>query len=426
MSKENIFERNPILTVVGFLILLFLVLELLSYFLIYTINPNYGKPNQFNRELSGYYVSKNTPNFKHGTFKDDENQQDIVTDEYGFIYPTPINKSKDPNTIRIFLMGGSGLMGAGQTQRYSHIYPYPKSIYAYNISIAGFLKRSLERYYPKKHIEVINASSYTKTMHQSFLHYLETVSSFNPDLIISMDGFNDVGSISTGQPYKRTELKWLQRYVDLSNSHHPPSISYFYNLLHMLIVQPDNIPLSCHSAELYEPSFYSLDLYLRQKGMLVDNSKRFTQILRQYMSVLQVDNVEFIFSLQPMLTRQVNKELSHIEENFNSSVYPFNPSGLPLFNLPDEFPSTLDDQAKSLKTGIVTLKFFFDDHLSQVLKSEVESAGYIYVDFNQEIQSLSSSQEFYTDYVHLTQYGNQFAAEKLAEIIIKNQLLAEE
>jgi len=49
------------------------------------------------------------------------------------------------------------------------------------------------------------------------IYYLETVSRFSPDWVVSLDGFNDISHIQSGTPYADREEE-LQYYIDIENS----------------------------------------------------------------------------------------------------------------------------------------------------------------------------------------------------------------
>ena len=61
---------------------------------------------------------------------------------------------------------------------------------------------------------MINAAGFERRIHQSLIQYLETLSQFHPDLIINLDGMNDVYSVVTGTPFEDLEQQ-IPFYVEL-------------------------------------------------------------------------------------------------------------------------------------------------------------------------------------------------------------------
>src|SRR5918995_1166346 len=112
-EKNTWFERHPKKTLCMIVILLLSFIELSSFGILKIMKIN-TKSRPYNRTISGYYVFKNVPGYRHNTIKKDPNDADVVTDQYGFVSDVPLTFTKNKNAIRIFLMGGSALFGAGQ------------------------------------------------------------------------------------------------------------------------------------------------------------------------------------------------------------------------------------------------------------------------------------------------------------------------
>ena len=72
----------------------------------------------------------------------------------------------------------------------------------------------LQTHNPSTHYEVINAAGFERRIHQSLIQYIETLSQFHPDLIINLDGMNDVYSLVTGTPFDDLD-QHLPFYVEL-------------------------------------------------------------------------------------------------------------------------------------------------------------------------------------------------------------------
>jgi hypothetical protein len=354
----------------------------------------------YNRVASGYSVFRTTPNYQFITIKSSESDTDVITDAYGFVHDTPIEVEKPPNTVRIFLNGGSALFGAGQAAVYSPPKDYPGGLFAYRLSIAGKLRQYLEKKRPDLRFEVVNAAAYTKQMHQSLPDYVSTISRFDPDFVINMDGYNDLSAFVTGTPFLDLEPD-LWKYVALLAPPSFPENTGIYQILTRAVsrlISPFKTGLGAsvdeHPPDVTLPrSHYEKEL---REGF-VENTGRYLEILDYYMSVLKQDGVDFLFILQPMVDREVNKEFTPSEAEWQRYTKRY-VGARPEYRY--------------------VLRYFFDDHLSGAVKQRVEAAGNTYIDMGQAIGVLDSSFQFYTDYCHLTVEGNEFVAERMGEFVL--------
>jgi len=422
---------RTIIKIIAAIVFTLMVLEGISFLVLKKIYLNASATPVFNRELSGYTVFRNTPDFRYRTFKTDTGQADVRTDDYGFICNERPTIKKDTNTIRIFLMGGSAMMSAGQNDVgncYSAIKNFPHDLYAWDISISGLLQTCLQQKFPRKKIQVINAASYSFQLHQSILLYLETVSRFKPDLVIDMDGFNDIESIYTGNTFQLTEMMLLNRYVQLATQKDNIIFKSKTAQLILYAIRRYSDNYSQSSCGFFvDTAIYNRAKYNSVKDYLQYSSTCFTEELRQYMNLLQGDGVKFIFVLQPMLVRGINKQLNTSESRMANEVDVINPRGAKKWkdntNPKIDF-SVLNGLGISMAGGqYLTQRYFFDDYLSDKLRQQVEAKGFIYTDINRDISRIDSSEQYYTDYCHLTQTGYKFVAKRMADLIIENKLL---
>jgi hypothetical protein len=416
-AQSNFFERNPVKTLLAIVLLAALAIEGVSFLLLVVKGKTGPETYWYNRTLSGYRVFKSTPDFTFRTIRDTPDDPLAVIDEHGFLSDGPVALAKPEGTIRIFLMGGSGLFGAGQSHEYSTIHEYPGGgmIYSYSLSISGQLKKDLERRYPGVHFEVITAAAFLQTLHQSFLYYVETISRFSPDYVINMDGYNDVPSMFTGAPYPYLE-KETRNYAILRDQfesnrwlkNHVSAFRVLSMLRRKFFLTPE-VGFGADERKLSDLTISSdlLGAYQERRRGYIQNSKRFMQILNHYMATLRSDGVQFIFSLQPMLDRsEGNKPLSTIESKMASE-----------FGLWHGAPKNKED-------GALILKYFFDDYLSDELARQTTAMGVRYVDIGDRMKTIPANVEFYTDYCHMTQEGNRLIAIQFSEALIAEGLTA--
>ncbi len=104
----------------------------------------------------------------------------VYTNEDGFRIPAPgykLPKTKPPRQLRIAVLGGS------TTQLAS----------TFDTTLPGALKLLLQRRYPGRDIEVINAGIQSCVSRQSLVQLVTTVVDYHPDMVILYDGMNDLG-----------------------------------------------------------------------------------------------------------------------------------------------------------------------------------------------------------------------------------------
>jgi lysophospholipase L1-like esterase len=87
-----------------------------------------------------------------------------------------ITKNKPANTYRIFVLGGSTV--------YNGSIPYEQTF-------ARILEEKLQKKYPDKKVEVLNAGIDGYTTEHSLIQYQFKIKDFHPDLIIMWHGIND-------------------------------------------------------------------------------------------------------------------------------------------------------------------------------------------------------------------------------------------
>lgn len=375
----------------------------------------------FNREISCFYVYRNTPGFKHHTIKLNDKENDIIIDEYGFINSEQIYKEKPANCLRIFITGGSAAFGSGQARPYNKIIKYQTGIYSYESSIAGNLKSILQKEFPNKKIEVINACSSGRKINQNITQYLALIKDFSPDIIISIDGMNDLLTIYGNSPFAEDEKNLKERYIELKVMNESleqkdwlatSELIKKINFNNMKDNQSKDFEELTAKLLDYDPNKISIQKYQKIKDNLTKNCDEFTDLILYYNSLCKTDNTKFVFCLQPLLYRNINKELSTSELKMKNKVNPINIS----LSQPELGEKEIMEMEQ---TGDLILRFFFDDVLSNKIDSLSKKHKFYYIDFNKEITNIDNSTEFYVDYCHLTFEANKIVAEILARKVIK-------
>ncbi|MBU0487845.1 MAG: hypothetical protein KKA07_12325 [Bacteroidetes bacterium] len=381
----------------------------------------------FNRQASPYYVYENTPGFQHSDcIRQNPDEEAPIVDANGFISDHHISQFKDTGTFRVFLTGGSAAFGTGQSAPYDKVKKYPQGVYSFDASIAGQLQQLLQQQMPDRKVEVINACATQRMLHQSLMYYLETLSKFNPDVVISMDGKNDVSTFIGVCPFRKART-FFEPYLQLREivaANEYKGYSYIRKLINALKIknfkrmQKANVKKYMQYYFNYDYSKITNEKYEKIKSRLILNSRRYTDLVRQFAAVCHINNVSYIYCMQPMLYREkANKPLSDTEIAMRDTITPAN-----IRILAGDISNEVAD---TVETAIhLTQKYFIDDYLSAKMRKEAIADGYGYIDINEEMNTLSREMEFYTDYCHLTFEGNAFVAKCLSHAIL-GQLLYE-
>jgi lysophospholipase L1-like esterase len=127
------------------------------------------------------------------------------TNALGFRGPeTPV--TKPPGRFRIVVLGGSAAWGLGCT--------------ADDRTVPGRLEAALRSRYPGRDVEVINGAQTGFVSGQELIYYHRTVAQLAPDLVLLLDGYNDVeadfANPEPGLPQNAAHLR--TRYQDFLSS----------------------------------------------------------------------------------------------------------------------------------------------------------------------------------------------------------------
>jgi lysophospholipase L1-like esterase len=102
---------------------------------------------------------------------------------------------KPPNTVRIFILGGSAAYGAPTL--YPELDRQPAVDNRHTID--SYLERKLNSTFPARHWEVINAAVKGYELRQELAEYLSVLEAYHPDFLLFIDGVNDVFDMLTSQ-----------------------------------------------------------------------------------------------------------------------------------------------------------------------------------------------------------------------------------
>lgn len=408
-----------IILLLATLIIVCLSVEISSFLILkYSKKLQFTFP-YFGQQISPYYAFGNSPGATYSNcIKSNPNESDISIDQYGFVSGAKIKKQKDTNTLRVFITGGSGPFGVGQTHPYEIIKSFPKGIYSFELSVAGLLQKKLKKLFPSKNIEVINACCSSRLLHQSVAYYLETISEFNPDFVISIDGMNDIAPMCGFSPYFKGSVDFLNyiKLYEITQLNQNKSFSNLINLINALKIyklqdsEKDNNKNIENDFYICSYNKLTYKEYVLYKNYFIQGSEKFVNLIKYYNAICETDDVKFIFCLQPLLYRQkFNKSLSFSEKEMQKESFLSKRKG----GLNTIFSPSLNELI--FKGSNLILKYFIDENLSDRINHISIENGFSYIDMNKEITSISSNIDFYVDYCHLTSEGNEIIAEILAK-----------
>lgn len=413
-------SRNIIFIAIT-LLALFVIVEMSAYLLLnFSILKNYTYP-YFNRELSGYSLYKNSSGFEYeNSIKRHEEETNPIINKFGFISGEELKYEKDSSEFRIFILGGSGAFGNGQSVPYNKVKDYPRTLYSFESSISGLLEKKLQNYNPDRKFVVVNACASGRMLNQSIGLYLENIKNFQPDVIISIDGMNDITTMTGESPYNVSDLQldYYANLYNLSKKLQQKSISNFVNLIRKLKLYriEKNVSKNLESNSEYLLQYNAKDYpksdYEIYKTDWISKSNVFTDLILEFNAVCKVHNCDFVFCLQPLLNRKINKDLTPTEILMQQSVNPIN---LALSG------NTLEKNKleKFENLGNLTLMYFIDDYLSSQIDHLSQENDFYFLDLNQKMENDYGDKDFFVDYCHLTHDGNEFVSQILFEKIVQ-------
>lgn len=364
---------------------------------------------------NSYYATGNTPNFTFGACDSLFNAAELQIDSNSFASDIVIAIKKPEKTIRIMLAGASAMFGNVQNKTYVISDTYPESVYCYTSSIAGRLKQKLQHKYPGCRFEVINAAVSSHCLHQAWQMYIAKLHAFKPDIIVNMDGNNDAWAYFTGRNFEDPQVEYERKALTMlesksDQSKFPYAVTYYRNWLEK------NGRALLKEQEPHKSLAFNFDDYKKIEPQLIKNAQTTLWAISAYERQMQADSVFSIRVLQPLLLRKgKQKELSKLEKNFVQQLDKTMYLDSAALRLAKQNYGVLHE--KITEVYKIGYGWFFDEYLSHAEDSIVTLYGSIFIDMNEKITGLKSSDEFFVDYCHLTPFGNDFLAKQLVPAI---------
>lgn len=321
------------------------------------------------------------------------NTRGIHHNSQGFRRLTEVRLQKPPGTYRIFLLGGSTAYGTGG------LWPHLQHDYAYlndSQTIAAYLERHLAAALPGKNVEVINAAIPSTWTHHHLIYLNQTILRYDPDMVLFLDGFNDFfffdeshdqfssysykehSYVIMGDPtlYSLAYMDswWLFRKSAFANV----TMKALRTLKQLLAPKPDRTPLDV------EKSLAGLKHVFPRSALTMQ--RRLGLILRD-------EGVTAVFLLQPLLIlERDHKPMPPIERQ----LFDFNVS------------SYLPNYEAFMHSAVPYIRDQEESMARDVGAHFIDLTG-IYARVPEQI---------YTDYCHLTPFGNALLARYVGQRIM--------
>lgn len=337
-----------------------------------------------------YYLTEaNIHPFLQYSLKELNNQQNsqLHIDEQGFRGEN-VEKAKPKNTYRIFILGGSTVFN---------------STTPYELSFPRLIEKQLQKEYPTYRIEVLNAGRDGYTSEHSLIQYLFDIRDYHPDLIILLQGINDLyyscnSPGLTNGPYESDYSNNLGVLANIAKTYSASLSPVYVNihfrtfdlLSHFLrynFYSDITIPLIAKeqsqfpfgkSAKPEEMAYPSLGAFTRNTNYLVRN--------------ITEDNTKLILLNQPYSYTEGSKKTFYMQQNCLTQ---------------DKYPSV-----ESLMQGIT----LFNNQTNVIAKAND-------IPFIDVASQMPKTSIYFTDDVHFTEKGNDRVAQVLLSFITQNEYI---
>jgi lysophospholipase L1-like esterase len=307
----------------------------------------------------------------------------------GFRRSSEIARDKPTGTYRIFLMGASAAYGLGGLwPNIDRSHP----VLTNDETIDAYLERDLAGVLPGRRIEVINAAITSTWTHHELIYLNQSILGYQPDMVLFMDGYNDFFITDHG---------------------HDQFASYSYNLPGRIILGEPNVPALAYGAGWWLFRKWALFNVLGRAGRLaklaltprpaqppMDPVGAFAglrevfprsalAVQRRIGTLLRAENVRAVFMLQPILVLERNRVGATALER-----------------------RLLDFNVASYRPGYEAFMRAAVPWVREQESRMAQGAGAEFIDLTTAFQDVTG--QAYTDYCHLTPFGNQVVARLIA------------
>jgi hypothetical protein len=321
-------------------------------------------------------------------------------DAQGFRRERDVSLEKPSNTVRIFITGGSTAYGYATNMpedtdnRWRFLYN--------NQTIDYYLEQELNQAFPSKHWEVINAAAPAYQLSQELAQIESVLLHYRPDCVILLDGYNDIDALWKGasenyDPYATVEGS--EQFNLLANPGSFRSLVFFlaewlransagFRLMedHLWSIETQRHAAERKTAQVSNPVPFSDLTPMEQARFATAHSQLgyYTHTVRQIHRILGLDGVQAIFLLQPVVF-VTHKQLTGSEQRI----------------LQDEI------RLRGRSYGFEQLLPEIDAGMTATARQD----GFVFLNLTDVFDQ--TSEQTFSDDVHLTPDGNRIIAERL-------------
>ncbi len=328
----------------------------------------------------------------------------------GFREPRPIEMEKPADEFRIFLTGGStayGLGSVGEAAPHMNFYGIE-----YRETISHLMEKILNASapIPGKTVRVYNAAVWGYSYQHLLMRYIVKLRNYNPDLIISLDGANEIPLLSKisndwdyfSQGQFQDVLReiyaytgpGLTSYLTLWLKNNTFVMTYLWQGKDMFQELTKEVQSKSDLAMVQTAN--TENYALEEKSRIVNrNISQIVRVVEDYHSAMQNDGVNHIIALQPWyyLSKKPKHEKEKILDTFDFHKR--------YFDIPSDKMYTL---------------------FIEKMRQSAEKNNYFLVDFSEYFDDVS--EWVFTDWCHLTAGANFLLAKELSNLV-KEHLLSQ-
>ena len=302
---------------------------------------------------------------------------------------------KAPNEFRVFVVGGSTAYGERASERGQYQLISGQKTYPSSMTISSYLEAELGSRLPGKVVNVVNAAVVSYRIHHDYLQYLELLRGLEPDLLVAIDGQNELFSVANPFSYANSRLVNLTGgpVTQLLLKH---SYMFFYFGLMFRESALFERLLGYNAAEFSDEELARADVpeiraaYRRNIESCEAKPEALDGIMKvydQFWHAARLDGVPILFTTQPVLTLDAAKKLTPTEEKL--LVY--------------------EKYAQYEQCGVALLA-------QRLTERAAKNDGFHFVSLLDVFRDYA--EEAYTDYCHLTPGANRHLARRLAVIVM--------
>ncbi|MFH0823882.1 MAG: discoidin domain-containing protein [Pseudomonadota bacterium] len=369
---------------------------------VYPGNPEMAK-RDFTRPVSHYDYDLNP-----GVcllFNQSKGNRYEYANNAGFRDPRPISTIKPDDEFRIFLTGGSTAFGLGSSGQAAMVTGH--YYLEHRETIAYMLERILNATapIPGKKIRVYNTAVWGYSYQHLLLRYMTKLRDYKPDLILSLDGVNEIDPVSSPEKdwnyFRQGQFNGilarmfsydsvgLGAYTTLWLKNNTFLMTFLWRGTDPFFTMETGLRMHQAGTPGKDAgTAYDNNSQEERSQMVTANASAVVRVIEDYHAVLENDGVPHIFALQPLLylSNKPRHELEHKIEGMEEHRQYF---------------------------GAPTERIY--KYITERIEYSSRHKGYFLLDFTEYFDD--TSEMVFTDWCHITAGANYLIARECANVI---------